>query len=32
MSTVNCGIKTATWKTKDGWLEMTASDFITLYN
>ena len=21
-----------TWKTKDGWLEMTASDFITLYN
>ena len=23
---------TATWKTKDGWLEMIASDFITLYN
>jgi hypothetical protein len=23
---------TATWKTKTGWLEMTASDFITLYN
>lgn len=23
---------TVTWKTKDGWLEMTASDFITLYN
>lgn len=23
---------TITWKTKDGWLEMTASDFITLYN
>jgi len=22
----------ATWKTKTGWLEMTASDFITLYN
>ena len=21
-----------TWKTKDGWLEMIASDFITLYN
>ena len=21
-----------TWKTKDGWLEMTANDFITLYN
>ena len=21
-----------TWKTKDGWLEMTALDFITLYN
>lgn len=21
-----------TWKTKDGWLEMTASDFIALYN
>ncbi len=20
------------WKTKDGWLGMTASDFITLYN
>jgi hypothetical protein len=20
------------WKTKDGWLEMNASDFITLYN
>lgn len=23
---------TVTWKTKDSWLEMTASDFITLYN
>jgi len=23
---------TVTWKTKNGWLEMTASDFITLYN
>ena len=23
---------TVTWKTKDGWLEMTANDFITLYN
>jgi len=23
---------TATWKTKTGWLEMTASDFIALYN
>ena len=23
---------TVTWKTKDGWLEMTASDFIALYN
>lgn len=23
---------TVTWKTKDGWLDMTASDFITLYN
>ncbi len=23
---------TVTWKTKDGWLEMAASDFITLYN
>ena len=23
---------TATWKTKTGWLEMTANDFITLYN
>ncbi|HUM45132.1 MAG TPA: DUF4376 domain-containing protein [Fervidobacterium sp.] len=23
---------TVTWKTKTGWLEMTASDFITLYN
>ena len=23
---------TVTWKTKDGWLEMIASDFITLYN
>ena len=23
---------TTVWKTKDGWLEMTASDFITLYN
>ena len=23
---------TVTWKTKDGWLEMTALDFITLYN
>ena len=21
-----------TWKTKTGWLEMTASDFIALYN
>lgn len=23
---------TATWKTKTGWIEMTALDFITLYN
>ena len=23
---------TVTWKTKTGWLEMTASDFIALYN
>ncbi len=23
---------TITWKTKDGWLDMNASDFITLYN
>ena len=23
---------TTVWKTKDGWLEMTASDFIALYN
>jgi len=23
---------TVTWKTKTGWLEMTANDFITLYN
>lgn len=23
---------TATWKTKDGWLEMTAEDFIALYD
>ena len=23
---------TVTWKTKDGWLDMTASDFIALYN
>ena len=23
---------TVTWKTKTGWLEMTALDFITLYN
>jgi len=23
---------TATWKTKAGWLDMTAKDFIALYN
>ena len=23
---------TATWKTKDGWLEMNAEDFVELYN
>jgi len=23
---------TQTWKTKDGWLEMTVTDFVNLYN
>ena len=32
MASLNDPNFTVTWKTKDGWLEMTASDFITLYN
>jgi len=32
MASLNDPNFTATWKTKTGWLEMTASDFITLYN
>ena len=32
MASLNDPNYTVTWKTKDGWLEMTASDFITLYN
>ena len=32
MASLNNPNFTATWKTKTGWLEMTANDFITLYN
>ena len=32
MASLNNPNFAATWKTKTGWLEMTASDFITLYN
>jgi len=32
MASLNDPSFAVTWKTKDGWLEMTASDFITLYN
>ena len=32
MASLNNPNFTATWKTKDGWLEMTAKDFIALYN
>lgn len=32
MASLNDPNFTVTWKTKDGWLDMTASDFITLYN
>ena len=32
MASLNDPNFTVMWKTKDGWLEMAASDFITLYN
>ena len=32
MASLNNPNFTVTWKTKTGWLEMTANDFITLYN
>ncbi len=32
MASLNNPNFTATWKTKTGWLEMTAKDFIALYN
>ena len=32
IASINDPTFTTIWKTKTGWLEMTASDFITLYN
>jgi hypothetical protein len=32
MASLNNPEFTQTWKTKDGWIGMTAQDFITLYN
>ena len=32
IASINEPTFTAIWKTKTGWLKMTASDFITLYN
>jgi hypothetical protein len=32
MASLNDPSFTVVWKTKNGWLDMTASDFITLYN
>lgn len=32
MASLNNPNFTATWKTKTGWLDMTAKDFIALYN
>lgn len=32
MASLNNPEFTQTWKTKDGWIDMTAQDFITLYN
>jgi len=32
IASINEPTFTTIWKTKTGWLKMTASDFITLYN
>ncbi len=32
MASLNYPEFTQTWKTKTGWIEMTATDFVNLYN
>jgi hypothetical protein len=32
MASLNDSTFAQTWKTKDGWAEMTATDFVNLYN